>query len=105
MLLLLKIMVTIQGERSLRIYHYVPPVYHHLKILSRGFLKPYGLVYSRRKKTKLTQPPLDQPNDQLDAPRMGNPKVIPSPTLSIDTSIKELTQLNLESKTCYPSTK
>ena len=63
------------------------------------------MVYSRRKKTKLTQPPLDQPNDQLDAPRMGNPKVIPSPTLSIDTSIKELTQLNLESKTCYPSTK
>ena len=25
---------------------------------------------------------------------MGNPEVIPSPTLSIDTSIKELTQLN-----------
>lgn len=49
----------------------------------RVSLEPYGLVYSGREKT---QPPLDQPNHQSNAPTISNSEVILYPKPSIDTS-------------------
>ena len=40
-------------------------------LISRGFLKPYRLIYLTRQKTQATQPSLNQPNDQSDAPTIG----------------------------------
>lgn len=69
---------------------------------SRGLLEPYRLVYLR-KKTWPMQPPVDQPNDQSNAPTTDNHGVIPFIELSIDISIEELIQFTLENRTCHPS--
>lgn len=49
------------------------------------------------------QPPVDQPNDQSNAPTTDNHGVIPFIELSIDISIEELIQFTLENRTCHPS--